>query len=63
MFDLNVLWGVALTAMVLACPLMMFGMMAMAAMPFTRRWFGHRGHMMCHGMSHDPAPDEDCKVA
>jgi len=61
MLNLNVLWGVALTVMVLACPLMMFGMMAMAALPFTRRWLGHRGeHMMCHGMmTHGSAAEDD----
>ena len=60
MLDLNIVWGVALTAMVLACPLMMFGMMAMAALPITRRWFGQRGggHMMCHGiMSQGSEPE------
>ncbi len=52
MLDLNILWGIAFTAVVLACPLMMSGMMLMAALPLTRRWFGSRGggHMMCHGM-------------
>ena len=63
MLGLDALWGVALTVMVLACPLMMFGMMAMAALPFTKRWFGHRGgHMMCHGMSHGSTAENDASV-
>ncbi len=60
MFDISNLWAVAVAAMVLACPLMMVGMMAMAAFPFSRRLLGKQGsHMMCHGMPHSPTSEEE----
>ncbi len=64
MFDLSIVGTAAVALMVLACPLMMLGMMGMAVLPFTRGRSSKRGgHKMCHGGAHGTADDEESPQA
>jgi hypothetical protein len=59
-------WGIPLVLLVLACPLMMVGMMAFGWLFVRGRAGGHGGMMMCHGghggndhEGHEPAESAD----
>ena len=62
-------WGLPLALLVLACPLMMVGMMAFGWLFMRGRSGSHSGHvmMMCHmghgnGHEHDAKPSESADL-